>query len=51
MSKEQKDGKKTLTDKDLVDALLLISEASKTLALEVMLLPEEKNKEGEENHD
>ena len=37
MSKEQKDGKKTLTDKDLVDALLLISEASKTLAMEVML--------------
>ena len=41
MNKEQKDSKKTLTDKDLVDALLLISETSKTLALEVMLQEEE----------
>ncbi|MGE4320632.1 MAG: hypothetical protein AB7E61_04175 [Acholeplasmataceae bacterium] len=51
MKKEPKADKPYLTDKDLVETLLLISETTKTLALEVMLLPEEKNKEGEENHD
>ncbi len=37
-----------LTDKDLIEALLLISETSKMLALEVMLLPEEETKGGED---
>lgn len=41
MKKEPKADKPYLTDKDLVETLLLISEATKTLALEVMLLPEE----------
>ena len=48
MSKERNDGKKTLTDKDLVDALLLISEASKTLAMEVMLQEDEGGKDNVE---
>jgi hypothetical protein len=47
MKKEPKDDKPYLTDKDLVETLLLISETTKTLALEVMLLPEEMDsKEG-----
>ena len=46
MKKEKKPIKPFLTDKDLVEALLLISEATKTLALEVMLLPEETKEEG-----
>jgi len=41
MKKEPKADKPYLTDKDLVETLLLISETTKTLALEVMLLPEE----------
>lgn len=47
MKKEPKADKPYLTDKDLVETLLLISETTKTLALEVMLLPEETDsKEG-----
>ena len=46
MKKEKKPIKPFLTDKDLVEALLLISEATKTLALEVMLLPQETKEEG-----
>jgi len=47
MKKERKADKPYLTDKDLVETLLLISETTKTLALEVMLLPEEMDsKEG-----
>ncbi len=47
MKKEPKADKPYLTDKDLVETLLLISETTKTLALEVMLLPEEMDsKEG-----
>ena len=53
MKKEKVSEKANLTDKDLAETLLLISETTKTLAMEVMLLPEEneiesKNKkEGE----
>ena len=46
MQKEKPANKAYLTDKDLVEALLLISETTKTLALEVMLIPEETKKEG-----
>jgi len=46
MKKEKKPIKPFLTDKDLVEALLLISETTKTLALEVMLLPEETENNG-----
>jgi hypothetical protein len=46
MQKEKPANKTYLTDKDLVETLLLISETTKTLALEVMLLPEETNNEG-----
>jgi len=45
MQKEKTANKPYLTDKDLVETLLLISETTKTLALEVMLLPEETNNE------
>jgi len=49
MKKETGISKPFLTDKDLAEALLLISDTAKTLALEVMLLPEETNKkEGDE---
>ena len=44
--KETKPNNPTLTDKDLVETLLLISETSKTLALEVMLSP--KNTDSKE---
>ena len=45
--RELKSNKPNLTDKDLVETLLLISETSKTLALEVMLYPNKKDrKEG-----
>ena len=46
--KETKPNKPQFTDKDLVETLLLISETSKTLALEVMLSPKKKtdSKEG-----
>ena len=47
MKKEPTDKKPYLTDKDLTEALLLISETAKTLALEVMLLPEDTS-EGDE---
>lgn len=46
MKEEKKPIKPFLTDKDLVEALLLISEATKTLALEVILLPQETKEEG-----
>jgi len=46
MQKEKPANKTYLTDKDLVETLLLISETTKTLALEVMLLPEETKNEG-----
>ena len=46
MKQEMKANKPLLTDKDLVETLLLISETSKTLALEVMLSP--KNTDGKE---
>ena len=50
MQKEKKANKPYLTDKDLVETLLLISETSKTLALEVMLLPEETDGNGGEDN-
>ncbi len=37
-----------LTANDLIESLLIISETTKTLALEVMLLPAEQNKDGGE---
>ena len=46
MQKGKPANKPYLTDKDLVETLLLISETTKTLALEVMLLPEETSNEG-----
>lgn len=46
MHKEKTANKPYLTDKDLVETLLLISETTKTLALEVMLLPDETKNEG-----
>jgi hypothetical protein len=46
MQKEKPANKPYLTDKDLVETLLLISETTKTLALEVMLLPEETSNQG-----
>jgi hypothetical protein len=46
MQKEKTANKPYLTDKDLVETLLLISETTKTLALEVMLLPDETSNEG-----
>ena len=46
MQKEKKPNKPYLTDKDFVETLLLISETSKTLALEVMLLPDEAEGNG-----
>lgn len=46
MQKEKTANKPYLTDKDLVETLLLISETTKTLALEVMLLPEETSNKG-----
>ena len=46
MEKESKADKPGITNKDLVESLLLISEASKTLALEVMLLPKNEEAEG-----
>ena len=46
MKKETVANKPFLTDKDLVETLLLISETTKTLALEVMLLPEEADSNG-----
>ena len=46
MQKEKTANKPYLTDKDLVETLLLISETTKTLALEVMLLPQETSNEG-----
>lgn len=49
MQKEKKPNKPYLTDKDLVETLLLISETSKTLALEVMLLPDEAEGNGGED--
>ena len=50
MEKESKADKPGITNKDLVESLLLISEASKTLALEIMLLPKnEEAKGGGEN--
>jgi len=49
MQKEKKPNKPYLTDKDLVETLLLISETSKTLALEVMLLPDEAEVSGGED--
>ncbi len=50
MSKEHKENNLRVTDEDIIEALLLISEASKTLALEVMLLPKDQSsKGGDEN--
>jgi len=49
MKKEPIAKKPFLTDKDLAEALLLISEAAKTLALEVMLLPEDTSKGDEKD--
>jgi hypothetical protein len=49
MKKEPIAKKPFLTDKDLAEALLLISETAKTLALEVMLLPEDVNKGDEKD--
>lgn len=49
MKKEPQANKPFLTDKDLAEALLLISETAKTLALEVMLLPEDTSKGDEKD--
>lgn len=49
MEKESKADKPGITNKDLVESLLLISEASKTLALEIMLLPKPKEVKGGDN--
>jgi len=49
MKKETQANKPFLTDKDLAEALLLISETAKTLALEVMLLPEDTSKGDEKD--
>lgn len=50
MNKEPKKNKSLVTDEDIIEALLLISETSKTLALEVMLLPkDEDNERGDVN--
>ena len=49
MQKEKPANRPYLTDKDLVETLLLISETTKTLALEVMLFPEETSNEGGTN--
>lgn len=49
MSKEHKENNLIVTDEDVIEALLLISEASKTLALEVMLLPKDQSKGGDED--
>ncbi len=46
MSKEHKENNLRVTDEDIIEALLLISEASKTLALEVMLLPKDQSSKG-----
>lgn len=46
MKKEPKGNDTHITNKDLINALLLISETTKTLALEVMLLPKEKKQKG-----
>ena len=46
MQREKPAKKPYLTDKDLVETLMLISETTKTLALEVMLLPEETDGNG-----
>ena len=46
MEKESKADKPSITNKDLIESLLLISEASKTLALEIMLLPKNEEVEG-----
>lgn len=46
MEKESKADKPGITNKDLVESLLLISEASKTLALEIMLLTKNEEVEG-----
>ena len=50
MQRDKPTKKPYLTDKDLVETLMMISETTKTLALEVMLLPEEtSNKEGKDD--
>ncbi len=46
MNKEPKNNESLVTDEDIIEALLLISETSKTLALEVMLLPKDEDNEG-----
>lgn len=46
MGKDSKDKDKSLTNKDLVETLLLISETSKVLAQEIMLTPKDKPDKG-----
>ena len=46
MEKDPKDKDKSLTSKDLVETLLLISETSKVLAQEIMLTPKDKPDKG-----
>lgn len=46
MEKDPKDKDKSLTNKDLVETLLLISETSKVLAQEIMLTPKDKPDKG-----
>ena len=46
MGKDPKDKDKSLTNKDLVETLLLISETSKVLAQEIMLTPKNKPDKG-----
>jgi hypothetical protein len=48
MKEKPKADKPFLTDKELVDTLLLISETTKSLAQEVMLLPEDSDGNGGE---
>lgn len=49
MKKESKPKNESITNQEIVDSLLLISEASKTLALEIMLLPKPKEVKGGDN--
>ncbi|MFA5720114.1 MAG: hypothetical protein WC939_03550 [Acholeplasmataceae bacterium] len=50
MKKESKPKNENITNQEIVESLLLISEASKTLALEIMLLPKPKEVKGGDNN-
>lgn len=46
MKKESENGETEITNEEIVETLLIISEASKALALEVMLIPDGKQSIG-----